>query len=129
MRKTITTFVIMAAVAAGALGFYRVSSRPRTPDEVVLRSYEYLRRGNMSRLETCYTEAAWAHMRTALPAKGDRDALGNLKRYMDRLGDVTVTSSVVTGTIADVEALIHYDGKAEHERFRLVLDAGLWRID
>jgi hypothetical protein len=129
MRKTIGAFLLMAAVAAAALGFYKVSARPRSPEQVVLNSYEYLRRGNLSRLERCYTEQAWEIMASALPAEGDRQGIENLMQYMNRLGHVKVTSTVVTGTTADVETVVRHDGVTEHERFRLILVSGLWRID
>ena len=125
----LTAFVIMVVVAVVALGFYKVSARPKTPEGVVLRSYEYLRRGDLGRLESCYTEAAWSVMGGAVPPPGDRQANRNIKQYMNGLGEVHVTSTVIRGTTADVEALVHRDGEAMREQFRLVQVRGTWYID
>jgi len=129
--------VVLALLGVGALGVAgylqyvkEAGSRCSTPEEVVLRSFDCLRCGDIEGLRSCYTEDAWKTVaRTVVPTDAGEAATA----LREQMAAVEIVRCAIVGTTADgvtmVEATIReQDGATDTEVFETVQTGDGWRI-
>ena len=82
MRRVLHALGAVALGAMGGLVIYTLQHQ-RSPDQVVLDSFEALKQADFEALRGCYSEPAWAIVSESLPSADDTPARERLRRLYD----------------------------------------------
>ncbi|MHC4319197.1 MAG: outer membrane protein assembly factor BamB family protein [Planctomycetota bacterium] len=127
MRRALHALGAVALGAMGGLVIYTLQHQ-RSPDQVVLDSFEALKQTDFDRLRACYSEPAWAIVSEALPPADDAAAHERLRQYMAGLQDVHLEAMPVRDGIVELEAVIEHETGVARDVIQLVRTRGAWRI-
>ena len=100
----------------------------KKPEDVVKKSFDFLRDVDFSGLEKCYTPEAWAIVKSALPSLDDTDSIGELKKRVTQVAAIRIQDVRISGNQAEVQVVLDLGVDQEVEMFFLAKTLRGWKI-
>jgi len=130
MKKLVIIGLLLAAlVGAGVYGFLIWQEKNALPDQIVVRSLECLRAGDISGLRDCYTEDAWSILAKTVGLECSADAGADISKSMHTLQQFAVDSTTIRGDNAEVIVLVKTATGEESVPIALRRTSKGWRMD
>jgi len=117
-----------ALLLSAYLQFDKMRESQAPPEKTVLRSFDCLRRADVSGLRECYSDEAWAVVEPLVRGVDRGESAERLTQSMAGVKSIRIEESSINGGEAEVVVVIEREGGAERENFLLVRTPGGWRI-
>jgi len=132
-RTVILLVALGVMVSAGGMGLalllVQSTQPPETPEQVVRRQFDCLKKLDMEGLQACYTEDAWKVLRGVFPIPDDKEGQKAVRERMGQIKAIRVRASRVNGDRAQIVVGIELPDGEDNETFQLVRTGEGWRIN